>query len=254
MTLKKTKKALVFIVAALFLLAGCATAKKREKTEAELNPLPGDKQQWTAQVDKNQKSLVKPPQEIPCITGIMLDQAEKEFDKELMVGRVLAWSTDLGMASGYLEMNIEKGAAKILKPRLLALIRMQVSYYVPCAFAIDVNSHKYKDHHITAEEIHALQGKKGLDTVNSFSKRELAALKYTIALSRTPVRFGGQLLGDMRRLFSPKEVVAIGALAAKVNYWARLIEAWRIKPAGYTDDPVLDIKKYDTFYRPDKPK
>ncbi len=247
------KKSLFWVIrfSVLFLLAGCAAPKKRLKTEAELNPLPGGKQQWTAQVDKNQKSLIKPPKNIPCFTEILLHQAEKEFNKKLMVGRVLTWSSDLGMASGYLEMAIEQGTAKILKPRLLALIRMQVSYAVPCAFAIDVNSDKYKTHHITTEEIHALQGKKNIDTVSSFSKREMAALKYAIAMSKTPVRFNGRLLEDMRRLFAPEEIVAIAALAAKVNYWARLIEAWRVKPAGYTDDPVLEIKKVNTF-RPDK--
>jgi len=36
-------------------------------------------------------------------------------------------------------------------------------------------------------------------------------------------------------------------LVAKVNYWARLIEAWRIKPAGYSTDPVLELENFGTF-------
>jgi hypothetical protein len=66
---------------------------------------------------------------------------------------VLTWSSDLGGASGALELYIEKGAGKILDPRM----------------------------------------------------------------------------------------------AAKVNYWARFIEAMRIKPAGYTDDPLLDLADFGTF-------
>lgn len=130
---------------------------------------------------------------------------------------------------------------------MVYLIRMQVSYYVSCPFAIDVNSWKYKDHKINEEEIQAMQGKMGVRTVGSFSEKEATALRYAIALSKTPVRFDGRLLEDVRRVFSHEEIVAVGALAAKVNYWARLIEAWRIKPVGYTDDPVLALDSYRTF-------
>jgi len=207
---------------------------------------------WTAEVDRSRKSLVSPPDKIPWLTGIMLKSAEKKFGKELVPGRVLTWSTDLSIASGFLEKYVEDGAGDILDPRLVYLLRMQVSYYVSCPFAIDVNSWKYKDYGITSEEIEALQGKRSLYEVESFSDRECAALEYAVSLSKTPVCFDSQLLEDMRRLFSQKEIVAVAVLAAKVNYWARFIEAMRIKPAGYSDDPVLDIESYSTFGCPVK--
>lgn len=238
---------LVLIISGLILAAGCRTTQKPFKPAEELDPLSGGGTVWTAEVDKSRKSLVAPPEKIPWITGMMLKSAEKEFGKELLPGRVLTWSTDLGVASGVLEKYIEKGAGSILDPRLVYLIRMQVSYYVSCPFAIDVNSWKYKDFNITSEEIEALRGKKDLCRVDSFSEREHAALEYALSLSRTPVCFEGDLLEDMRHLFSPDEIVAVAALAAKVNYWARFIEAMRIKPAGYSDDPVLDIGDYSTF-------
>ncbi len=238
---------LIFIVLVLFSLNSCTTTKKPFQSADELEPLPGGGKAWTAEVDKSMKSLINPPKEISWLAQILLNQTEKEFGKELLPGRILTWSTDLGIASGYLEMYIEKGAANILDPRLIYLLRMQVSYYVSCPFAIDVNSWKYKDHKITVEEIQGLQGKKDLSKIGSFSKRELTALRYALALSQTPVSFDGQLLEDVRRLFSQEEIVAVATLAAKVNYWARLIEAWRIKPAGYTADPILEIEKYDTF-------
>ncbi len=236
-----------FIVLVLIVSAGCRTTQKPFIPAEELDPLPGGGAAWTEEIDESRKSLVTPPEKIPWITGIMLNSAEKEFGKELLPGRVLTWSTNLGVASGILEKYIEKGAGKILDPRLIYLIRMQVSYYVSCPFAIDVNSWKYKDFDITPEEIEALQGRKALDDVGSFSERERTALEYSLALSRTPVYFEGQLLGNVRHLFSPEEIVAVAALAAKVNYWARFIEAMRIKPAGYSDDPVLDIEDYSTF-------
>lgn len=234
-------------VLACLLAAGCKTSGKPFRSAQDFEPLPGGGTAWTEEVDLATGSLIRAPEKIPWFSRMLLNSAEKEFEKELLPGRILTWSTDLGVASGSLELYIEKGAAKILDPRLVYLIRMQVSYYVSCPFAIDVNAWKYKDYEITEEEIHAMQGKADVSSVSSFSEREMVALSYAIAMSKTPVAFEGQLLEDVRRVFSREEIVAVGALAAKVNYWARLIEAWRIKPAGYTDDPVLELDTYRTY-------
>ena len=177
----------------------------------------------------------------------MLNKAEKEFGKELVPGRVLTWSTDLGIASGALELYVEKGIANVLEPRLIYLLRMQVSYYVSSPFAIDVNSWQYKDYKITINELKGLQGKKNLTEIDSFSQRELTALLYAQSLSKTPVSLNGQLLEDMRHFFSQEEILSVVTLIAKVNYWARFIEGMRIKPAGYSDDPILDLENYNTF-------
>ncbi len=243
---------LFFIISGVGLLSGCGTSRKSFQPADDVDPLPGGGTAWTAEVDRSRKSLVSSPDKIPWLTGIMLKSAEKKFGKELVPGRVLTWSTDLSIASGFLEKYVEDGAGDILDPRLVYLLRMQVSYYVSCPFAIDVNSWKYKNYGITSEEIEALQGKRSLLDVESFSDRERTALEYAVSLSKTPVCFSGQLLEDMRRLFSPEEIVAVAVLAAKVNYWARFIEAMRIKPAGYSDDPVLDIENYSTFGCPVK--
>ncbi|BDU50334.1 hypothetical protein [Haliovirga abyssi] len=199
----------IFIILELFLLNSCTTTKKHFQPADVIDPLPRGKKSWTYEVDKSMKSLINPPEKISYFSKTLLNKAEKKFGKELLPGRILTWSTDLGVASGVLEMYIEKGAAKILKPRLIYLIRMQVSYYVSCPFAIDVNSWQYKDYKITPEEIQGLQCKKKLSKISSFSKRELTALRYSRALSKTPVSFDGKLLGDVRRLFSPEEIVAI---------------------------------------------
>ncbi|HDQ25529.1 MAG TPA: hypothetical protein ENN43_02140 [bacterium] len=154
---------------------------------------------------------------------------------------------DMGTASGYLELNVENEASKVLDKRLVYLVRMAVSYRVPCAFAIDVNSWEYKKFNVSSEELDCMKGRISPDKVKSFSKREAAAVKYAVAMSNTPVVFDGRLLDSVRKLFSREEIVAMSVLAAKVNYWARLIEAWRIKPAGYSDDGALEIEKYNTY-------
>ncbi|MCK5671888.1 MAG: hypothetical protein KAH95_00850, partial [Spirochaetales bacterium] len=86
-------------------------------------------------------------------------------------------------------------------------------------------------------------------SIASFSEQEKAALIYAQELSKTPIMLNQQVLDNLRANFSEKEIVVIAALSAKVNYWARLIEALRIKPAGYTDDPILKLDEYSSFVK-----
>lgn len=229
------------------LTAGSCAAPKTRQTANELEPIPGGGNVWSDEIDAQAKSLISPPEKIPALSRFLLGCAEREFDKELLPGRVLTWSTDLGIASGALELYIEKGSARILDPRMVYILRMQVSYAASSPFAIDVNAYAYKEHSISDQEIRAMQGLEEIDSVDSFSEKEKTALRYAVAMTRTPVAFDERLLSDVRRLFSHEEIVAIAALSAKVNYWARFIEALRIEPAGYSDDPLLRLDEYRTF-------
>ncbi len=193
------------------------------------------------------KSLVPPPEEMPAYLRAMIYVADKKAGKEMLPGRVLAWSPDIGIGSGLLELYVEDGAADILDKRLIKLLRLVVSYAVPSPFALDINAWNYGDFDITKEEIDALQGAVDMAEVASFSDKEKVALTYARAISQTPMRLTHGLLNDLRRILSEKEIVAVASLAAKVNYWARLVEALRIKPAGYTNDPALRLEAYSSF-------
>lgn len=227
-------------------ISSCTTPRPTP-TANEREPIPGGGTRWTQDIDAQAKAFVSPPEKIPFVSRFLLGFAEREFDKELLPGRVLTWSTDLGIASGALEMYVEQGASDILDTRMLQLIRMRVSFSASSPFAIDVNSNNYREQSITEEEIKALQGFSSVRTVSSFSKRETAALEYAAAITKTPVAFDESLLSEVRALFTHEEIVAIACLSAKVNYWARFIEAMRIKPAGYTDDPALRLGDFETF-------
>ena len=170
MKISKLASFLSLILSVFVFSISCQSSSKPFQSAEEFEPLPDGKTSWTAEVDQSKASLISPPEKIPWFSKYLLNKAEKEFEKELLPGRILTWSTDLGVGSGALEMYIEKGASKILKPRLIYLIRMKVSYYVSCPFAIDVNSWEYKDHHITGEEILGLQGKKDLKKVAESEK------------------------------------------------------------------------------------
>ncbi len=197
--------------------------------------------------EKTMESLVEPPEDIALHHRILLAYADSRAGREVRPGRVMAWSPDVSLGSGLLEQYIEDGAAKNLDGRMIAMLRMLISYEIPCPFALDINSWEYRRFKITADEIDALRGVKDIDDVDSFSKKEKLALAYARAISATPVRIEQDMLDELLRTFSEKEIVAIAALSAKVNYWARLLEGLRVKPAGYTDDPALHLQDYNTF-------
>ncbi|MCK4798407.1 MAG: carboxymuconolactone decarboxylase family protein [Spirochaetes bacterium] len=230
----------LFIFIALFCLLvilGCTSSNKVNR------PVGGSYDESTM------KSLVNPPEKIPFFINRMIKIADKKAKKEMLTGRVLSWSPKIGISSGLLELYVEEGAAACLEGRMIKILRIKISYTIPSPFALDINSWNYENFNITKEEIKGLRGVKEIDSITSFSEKEKTALKYAHELSKTPIALSQKLLDDLRRLFSEKEIVAIAALTAKVNYWARLIEALRIKPAGYTDDPILHLEKYNTFVK-----
>ncbi|MCD4814628.1 carboxymuconolactone decarboxylase family protein [bacterium] len=232
------RKIFVFIpLFCLLIIAGCANSKTKE------TPVGGS-------YDENaMKSLVNPPKKIPPFLRSMIKIADKKAEKEMIMGRVLAWSPKIAISSGILELYIEEGAAACLEERMIKILRIIISYTVPSQFALDINSWNFQDFGITEEEIKGLRGVKEIDSIASFTDKEKTALKYAYQLSKTPIVLSQKLLDDLRSLFSAREIVAIAALTAKVNYWARLMEAMRIKPAGYTDDPVLHLEEYKTFVK-----
>lgn len=196
---------------------------------------------------RSMPSLVAPPEHIALPHRLLLAYADHRAGKEMLPGRVLAWDPDISLGSGLLEQYIEDGAAHNMSDRLRTLVRMRVSYQVPSPFALDINSWFYKDFNITADEIEALRGLRKIEDVASFSPKEQLALRYAAAITATPVHLEQSLLDALRATFSAREIVAIAALSAKVNYWTRLLEALRVKPAGFTDDPALHLQAYDTF-------
>ena len=200
------------------------------------------------------ESLVNPPDNIPWLMRLMIGIADKKARKRMLPGRVLAWSFKISLSAGLLEVLTERGAAECLDKRLITLLRMIVSYSVPSGFTIDINAQAYRQFNITAEEIDGIRGVKNIDEIASFSDREKVMLKYANALTQTPLILTKELLNDLRRVFSEKEIVAIAALTAKVNYWSRFIEGVRIKPAGYSNDPVLHLDEYVTLKKADAKK
>jgi len=98
-----------------------------------------------------------------------------------------------------------------------------------------MNSFEYAEYGITTEEMEVLQGRIGSDNIHTFSEREKLAIEYAKCISKTPISFPPTLIRELTKHFSEREVVILATTSAQVNYWARLIQALGIPPAGFSD-------------------
>ncbi len=71
--------------------------------------------------------------------------------------------------------------------------------------------------------------------VQTFTARERLAIEYTRRISSSPLVFPAEHQALLRAEFSERELVILATTAAQVNYWARVIQALGIAPAGFTE-------------------
>ena len=176
------------------------------------------------------QAFIDQPKRIPLILKLGIWVSEKITGKTMLPARILAWYPKAAIGSGIMEGLVahEDGA---MAQRMLKLIRMTASHAVACPFCVDMNSHEYRDVGITDEEAESLRG--DVEQVSTFSEREKLAIQYTRVISQTPLKFHPDLVERVKSAFNEREFVILASTAAQVNYWARLIQALGIPPAGF---------------------
>jgi hypothetical protein len=97
-----------------------------------------------------------------------------------------------------------------------------------------MNSYEHRQHGITDQEAESLRG--DFEQMGTFSEREQLAIAYTRVISQTPLKFHPDLVERVKSVFTEREFVILASTAAQVNYWARLIQALGIPPAGFGSD------------------
>jgi alkylhydroperoxidase family enzyme len=152
----------------------------------------------------------------------------------MLPAMILAWYPKAAIGAGVLESMVAHRDGK-LDERILKIVRIQASYAAACAFCIDMNSYQYEEKHITKDELLVLQEKKDFDEVQTFSERERLAIGYAKLVSQTPLKFPQDFIDKLKQHFNEREIVILASTAAQVNYWARLIQALGIPPAGFSD-------------------
>lgn len=179
-------------------------------------------------------AYINPPDRIPLLLRIGISISKYLTGKDILVARLLSWYPKAAVGSAVLE-SLVAHHDKDISERILKLVRMQASFCASCPFCIDMNSFNFEKQGITMEELTALQGAKNFTEVITFSGREILAIEYARLISRSPLSFPEEFINDLKENFREREIVILASTAAQVNYWARLIQALGIPPAGFSD-------------------
>ncbi len=180
------------------------------------------------------EAFIQPPRKMPFYLRLGNWIAKRATGREMLPGKILAWYPKTAIGSGVLE-SLVAHQDRSLGARILKIVRIQASFSVACPFCIDMNSYKYEETQISLDELMVLQGRKPMDEVPTFSEREKLAIQYAKFISQTPLQFPREFIDALKRNFNEREMVILASTAAQVNYWARLIQALGIPPAGFTN-------------------
>ena len=184
-------------------------------------------------------AFIDPPQKIPFYLRLGIWISKRVTGKEMLPGKILAWYPKAAIGSGILESLVAHKDGK-LDERILKIVRIQASFAAACTFCIDMNSYQFEEKNITRDELMVLQGLKPVEQVSTFSDRERLAIQYAKLISQTPLQFPHVFIEELKRHFDQREIVILASTAAQVNYWARLIQALGIPPAGFYDQCKLN--------------
>lgn len=179
-------------------------------------------------------AFIQPPRHLPFWLRPGLWLARRITGRDLLIGRLLAWTPKAALSSGILEALVEHGSGAA-DARLLQLVRMQVSFAASCPFCIDMNGAGHARQGITPEEVDVLRGKRQADSVPTLTVRERLAIDYARRITETPLRFAPEIVDALKPHFDEREIVMLATTAAQVNYWTRLIQALGVPPAGFSD-------------------
>jgi len=179
-------------------------------------------------------AFIEPPRKVPFFLRLGIWVSEKITGRVMLPARILAWYPKAAIGSGVLESLVAHHDGK-LDERMLKLVRMSASFAAACPFCIDMNSYEHESLGINADEVLALRGQSDLESVPTFSARERLAIQYARLISQTPLKFYPDFIKQIKANFDEREMVILASTAAQVNYWARLIQALGIPPAGFSE-------------------
>jgi alkylhydroperoxidase family enzyme len=179
-------------------------------------------------------AFITPPRRIPWYLRAGIWIANRTTGMDLLLPKLLAWYPKAAISSGIMEALVAHHDGE-LDERMLKLVRVTVSLSVSCPFCIDMNSHGYQESGISDEEMSALRGLLDLEDVSTLKPRERLAIQYARFASLTPLYFPEEFIDQIKGHFNPREIVILASTAAQVNYWARLLQALGVPPAGYSE-------------------
>lgn len=187
-------------------------------------------------------AFIAPPNRIPLPLRAGIWIAERVTGKPMLPARLLAWYPKAALGSAALEGLVAHHDGRIDK-RMLKLVRLSASFAAACPFCIEMNSDAYRGAGLSDTEWLALRQQAEPDAVPTLSPRERLAVRYARLISSTPLRFPPEFIAELAAHFTEREIVVLASTAAQVNYWARLIQALGIPPAGFSETCAVGTQR-----------
>jgi alkylhydroperoxidase family enzyme len=79
------------------------------------------------------------------------------------------------------------------------------------------------------------------ETSPAYSEVEKLVLRYTVAMTQTPVAVSDELFAELREHFNPQQMVELTAAIAWENYRARFDHAFGIEAEGFSEGAVCAV-------------
>ena len=192
----------------------------------------------------NAPPFVPPRDPLPFPLGALLQAAERKSGGRLEGLRVLAHYPKALVGAGLMEAFVAHDEAETPR-RLLALVRLCVSYVVSCPFCVDLNGQDFREIGISEAELAAVRGERDPEATESLSEAERAAIAFSKAVSATPVRVSEELAFRLVQAVGERGFVVVASTAAQVNFWARLLQGLGAPPSGIASDPeTLALERF----------
>ena len=153
--------------------------------------------------------------------------SRRSYGSVITPARVYALDSGLLLAVGLMEEVQER--AKQTRAPVKQLARMLVAWRIGCAFCLDFGTRQAEPLGVTDEQLVALP-----DYEHSplFSVEERAVLRYTDAMTRTPVHVPDALFDALKARYTDRQILEVTAAIAWENFHARVNHALDLEAEG----------------------
>lgn len=137
-----------------------------------------------------------------------------------------------GLLAGRSAYEIALENADQIDDGLKELVVLKAAMVAGCEFCLDIGTAQARAHGVTEAQLRDLHR---FETSDAFSERERLALRYAVAMTRTPVDVPDALFDDLEATLDEAALVELTAAIAFENYRARFNHAFEIEAQGFAE-------------------
>ncbi len=175
----------------------------------------------------------KPLSEYPWFIRAFFSKQKRSYGEVLKPGLIWGRSPWVFSALALLYGALDRKSSPV-DPALRSLVTVRVSQLNHCAFCIDINSSMLRKRGVAADKVEALGNWRKSQL---FDEREVCALDYAEAMTRSDRRVDDALFARLKRHFNEDALVELTGLIAFQNMSSKFNSALEVPPQGFCQLP-----------------